>query len=367
MINRENYEIWFLDYFEGDLSEEDIRILYDFLDKNPELKEEFDDFELLTLDAGKATFNKKDNLKQNLNIDTIADLDEFETLAVKDLEGEINKTEKAELNSILRFSEEKNKEFLAFNHTILKPEKDLIYKNKRSLKRKTDIVVPMWVKIVTSVAAVLLLLVFAKSIINDNSTKIENNTKIVENDHKNLKNNVDKINEKIIVEDITQKKKNSTKDISLKYVKNQKSRNNSGEKTQKELRKEENKNNLIAYSVVDISIPERKSSFKINNPAPALKSIVLLQGNTPKIITKPEKTEIVEALTPKQFLIKTVKTKLEIDNKDYNKINPIEIASASLEKLNIAKMDYKEESKSKRKHFALNIRGFEVERSWVSN
>ncbi len=367
MINKNNYEIWFLDYFEGNLSEEEIRILYDFLDENPELKMEFEDFELLSLNPENVIFNKKDNLKQNLNINTIADLDEFETLAVKELEGDISKEEKAELDSILRFSEVRNKEFKAFNHTVLKPEKNRIFENKESLKRKPGLVVPLWVKIVTPVAAVLLLLIFAKNIINDKPAKIENNVQVVENDNKNKTNNIDKIDQDIIAKPVTQNKKHNTKNISPQYVKNQKYRHNSVEKTQKVLKKEEIKNNFIAFSAIDISIPERKSTINMDKLKPALKSIALINNNTRKIRKKDVKTEIVDALTPKQFLIKTVKTKLEIDDKDYNNIKPIEIASASLEKLNLAKIDYKKDEKSERKHFALNIRGFEVERSWVSN
>ncbi|HEB62545.1 MAG TPA: hypothetical protein ENI82_05270 [Bacteroidetes bacterium] len=363
MINRENYEIWFLDYFEGDLSEDDIRILYDFLDKNPELKEEFNDFELLTLDAGKATFNKKDNLKQNLNIDTIADLDEFETLAVKDLEGEISKTEKAELNSILRFSEEKNKEFLAFNHTILKPEKDLIYKNKESLKRKPGLVIPMWLKYAVSAAAILLIILFVKNINIENSNNPDNNIKLAENNQNQLQES-----KTIAVKENTPLSQNIKENIiEQKYPQKEEKSENARVLTQKELKKEKNNIGSIASVPIKISLPDNTSTLKIRNIIPGLKPVELVERKQETILTSSENTSRIVALTPKEFIIKTVKKKLDIDDNNYDKINPVEMASASLEKLKIAKVDYKENPKTKKKHFAFNIRGFGIERSWVSN
>lgn len=42
MINRANYEIWFLDYMEGNLSEEHCRMVEDFCFENPDLAEELE-------------------------------------------------------------------------------------------------------------------------------------------------------------------------------------------------------------------------------------------------------------------------------------------------------------------------------------
>ncbi len=44
-INRNNYEAFFLDYFEGRLPEEGKEELMRFLELNPDLKKEFEGFE----------------------------------------------------------------------------------------------------------------------------------------------------------------------------------------------------------------------------------------------------------------------------------------------------------------------------------
>ena len=44
MLSRSNYEIYFLDYYEGNLTESQRRELMSFLEQNPDLKEEFDSF-----------------------------------------------------------------------------------------------------------------------------------------------------------------------------------------------------------------------------------------------------------------------------------------------------------------------------------
>jgi hypothetical protein len=49
-INSTNYESWFLDYYEGSLSAEQVAEMFLFLDQHPELQQEFESFELIKLD-----------------------------------------------------------------------------------------------------------------------------------------------------------------------------------------------------------------------------------------------------------------------------------------------------------------------------
>ena len=48
-INLHNYEAVFLDYYEGNLSAEDVSELLLFLENHPELKEDFESFENIVL------------------------------------------------------------------------------------------------------------------------------------------------------------------------------------------------------------------------------------------------------------------------------------------------------------------------------
>ncbi len=42
-IDRSNYEIWFIDWLDGNLTGKEIEQLKLFLDQNPDLREEFND------------------------------------------------------------------------------------------------------------------------------------------------------------------------------------------------------------------------------------------------------------------------------------------------------------------------------------
>ena len=66
-INQDNYVSFFLDYHEGALDKIREKALFEFLALNPDLKKEFDDFEMLSLEAEPSQkFNGKGSLKKQL-------------------------------------------------------------------------------------------------------------------------------------------------------------------------------------------------------------------------------------------------------------------------------------------------------------
>ncbi len=66
-INRENYPLYFLDHFEGRLSDEGRRELLVFLESHPDLRAEFEAFEMVGLEgADQVEFPGKDSLKKDL-------------------------------------------------------------------------------------------------------------------------------------------------------------------------------------------------------------------------------------------------------------------------------------------------------------
>jgi hypothetical protein len=65
-INKDNYEAYFLDYFEGNLSTAEVEELFAFMELHPEVKNEFEGFEMITVATDQATvFEDKDLLKKN--------------------------------------------------------------------------------------------------------------------------------------------------------------------------------------------------------------------------------------------------------------------------------------------------------------
>lgn len=60
--DRSNYEIWFADWLEGNLSDGQKELFIKFLDENPDLKEEIVNLSLSTLSPEKISFENKDSL-----------------------------------------------------------------------------------------------------------------------------------------------------------------------------------------------------------------------------------------------------------------------------------------------------------------
>jgi hypothetical protein len=70
-INKHNYEAFFLDYSEGSLSVEKVAELLLFLEENPLLKEELENFDLLELDPTVDVSFNKEFLKVAINEDNV--------------------------------------------------------------------------------------------------------------------------------------------------------------------------------------------------------------------------------------------------------------------------------------------------------
>lgn len=64
-ISLNNYEIWFIDYADGKLSAQQKQELFRFLKNNPHLKEEFEQFENVSLKKENIVFEEKESLKRS--------------------------------------------------------------------------------------------------------------------------------------------------------------------------------------------------------------------------------------------------------------------------------------------------------------
>lgn len=147
-INRHNYEAFLLDYFEGNLKEEDKLALKKFLAENPELNADFDDLseikleEEITASIDKSGLFKASPIQPN-NIDDYL---------INDLEGLSSFNEKKELEDFLSKNPSHQKDRELYALTILKADSYLKYQKKKALKRKPGFAI--W----RAAAAVILLL-----------------------------------------------------------------------------------------------------------------------------------------------------------------------------------------------------------------
>lgn len=130
-INRNNYEAWFLDYIEGNLSAEREAMLLLFLEHNPDLKQELEGFEMISLSDDQPSFELKDTLKKTDE----KTLERFESLSIGSLENINSAEESDELNRMLKEMPALEKELLQFYKTKIQAEsvsldeKELYLKN----------------------------------------------------------------------------------------------------------------------------------------------------------------------------------------------------------------------------------------------
>jgi hypothetical protein len=130
--DRTNYETWLIDYLDGDLNKARVDQLMSFLNENPDIKEEFEEFSQPVLSSDHS-FNNKDLLKKS-----VSDLPEsqFEFLCVAAAEGDLNEVHVSELMTITAANPDKRKTFELIKSLKLTPP-EINYGRKSKLKRLT--------------------------------------------------------------------------------------------------------------------------------------------------------------------------------------------------------------------------------------
>jgi len=140
-IERSNYEIWFIDWIDGNLSETEVEQLKHFLTANPDLKAEFDEVNSLK-DTMHFRPNKSFSYKEKL-IKTSEDLTglQFEYLCAAYLENDLSDDQKSEFLQSIKLDAEKRKSFeLIQKMKLTPPEVSFEWKNRlirRTVGQKT--------------------------------------------------------------------------------------------------------------------------------------------------------------------------------------------------------------------------------------
>ena len=196
-IDRSNYEIWLIDWLDGNLSDLKVEQLKLFLNEDPELKEEFDGLTAVNLKPSERSFPHKDQLKKS-----ITDLSgsQFEYLCVAYLENDLSAGQQTELNEIIDQDPEKKRTFKLIQKIRLDPA-GISYKHKNQLIKKTAVqrVIRLLV-IGLSAAATIALLIMTYLIIPRNLSEETNSTTQNIMIDTLFKRAVDKVPDKIITD-----------------------------------------------------------------------------------------------------------------------------------------------------------------------
>jgi hypothetical protein len=173
-INRDNYEAYFIDYLEGNLGEDLVDDFIEFLQINPDLKEELSLFESVTAEAENVVFQQKEKLyKEKFDSEK-----EFDHAAIANLEGDISEIEKKEFEAYISKHPEKQKEIKLFSYTKFQFDESIKFQNKKNLyHHSVGRTVLLWA---TRVAAVLIVAMAIFWLSNESSDKFTPQNQLAE-------------------------------------------------------------------------------------------------------------------------------------------------------------------------------------------
>ena len=161
IINRNNYESWLLDYFEGNLSPEQIAAVDEFLVENPDIKSEFNDFAIIeiTEDKGSSLSPKFIGKLKRPVILTVKRInsENYEDWFISFYEGLLSDEEKDNLTLFLEQNPDYQAEFETYGTLSLEADTKIVYPAKSSLKKA--LIIPLYQKIgvIATIAAASIL------------------------------------------------------------------------------------------------------------------------------------------------------------------------------------------------------------------
>ncbi len=132
-IDRSNYEIWIIDWLDGNLNSFQIEQLELFLANNPDLGEEVKDLATVSLSSSVISYPDKEQLKKS---PTDISPSQFEYLCAAYLENDLTVSQEAELREIINTCPDKKKIFDQIHKTKLVPGR-IVYKHKSILLKRT--------------------------------------------------------------------------------------------------------------------------------------------------------------------------------------------------------------------------------------
>jgi hypothetical protein len=152
-INRENYELYFIDYLDGNLPVEDVDDVLDFLQDNPDLANELkglNDFGSITEPVEVRNWEHLKKLDE-------AEIPVFDRDCIRFVENEMDPVEKSNFVAAVAVSSEKERTLKLYKATLLKADESVVFENKNGLKRR---IVPIYRYWIAAAAVWILAMVF---------------------------------------------------------------------------------------------------------------------------------------------------------------------------------------------------------------
>jgi hypothetical protein len=162
-ITRDNYEEFFIDFLEGNIDESIVDQFIEFLQRNPDLKDELKAFKSFSPEEEKIIFPGKEKLYK----EKYDSQKEFDLSSVAIIENDLSPEETHNFQIYLNKHPEKVKEFELFKKTRLNADESVIFKNKKRLYGNTKIKQILYFGI--RIAAMLVLIFTFTILVKQNS------------------------------------------------------------------------------------------------------------------------------------------------------------------------------------------------------
>lgn len=170
-INELNFGAFVVDYYEGNLSKEEMEDLLLFIAENKEFEKEFLEFEQILLHRPEINYPGKEILKRN-EVKSYGSFHEgnYEDKWIRFYEEEIS--DNNEINQFLLLNPHLKKEFEIFGKCYLAPDQQILYPDKKNLKKTGAFT--MYLINFSRIAALFLLFIGSSFLLTENfsSSKI---------------------------------------------------------------------------------------------------------------------------------------------------------------------------------------------------
>ncbi len=133
-INRGNYEVFLIDFLEGNLdSETHTQVLF-FLENNTDIAEEFDGISDFNLQEGLASFDKKEDLKIKFEKNILINPDNYEHFFIAYHEGDLSADEEIQVEDFIENNTSFLKEFELFKRLRFSIDDSIVYEESANLQ-----------------------------------------------------------------------------------------------------------------------------------------------------------------------------------------------------------------------------------------
>lgn len=133
-IDRNNYILYFIDHFEGNLSRNEEEDLHRFLSENTDLKAELDEFSHYNRSASSKGYQHKNLLKKEISDLGEVNDDTIDEYSIAYLENDLKETEKEFVLEAVNRNAAYKRIFDLYQKTKLLPDLAIRYLNKKQLK-----------------------------------------------------------------------------------------------------------------------------------------------------------------------------------------------------------------------------------------